>query len=212
MIVSHDYKCIFLKVGKTASSSIELAMEKICKHPKDVVTPVTNYQKYNPNFKARNWLYPNGRRKFRKHMSARKARKHLPAKIWDNYFKFCFERNPWDRVISYWWHEHTIGKVKMSLNQFVFSDRILLLEGHSGWDIYTINNKVVLDKVYLYRNLQNSLKHISKRTGMPLLQLPHAKAQFRKDRRPFQKVLSRKAIEHIAKIFHKEIEMFGFKA
>jgi len=66
--------------------------------------------------------------------------------------------------------------------------------------------------VYLYEDLDNSLKDISKRTGMPLLQLPHAKGQFRKDRRDFHKVLSKKSIRRIAKIFHKEIEMWGYQA
>ena len=40
MIISHDYKFIFLKNRKTAGTSIEIALSKFC-GPNDVITPIS---------------------------------------------------------------------------------------------------------------------------------------------------------------------------
>ena len=40
MIVSHKHKFIFLKTKKTAGTSIELALSRLC-GPADVITPLT---------------------------------------------------------------------------------------------------------------------------------------------------------------------------
>jgi hypothetical protein len=40
MIVSHEHKFIYLKTKKTAGTSIELALSRLC-GPDDIITPLT---------------------------------------------------------------------------------------------------------------------------------------------------------------------------
>jgi hypothetical protein len=71
-MISHRYKCIFVHIHRTAGTSIE------------------------------NWIVGNDWWKIEastKHLLASQAKK-VYSKYWDNYFKFAFVRNPWDRMIS----------------------------------------------------------------------------------------------------------------
>ena len=56
MIVSHKYRFIFLKTKKTAGTSIELALTKLCSED-DIVTPLTEVDEAARagGMGARNW-------------------------------------------------------------------------------------------------------------------------------------------------------------
>ncbi|GMR18819.1 MAG: hypothetical protein BMS9Abin33_1262 [Gammaproteobacteria bacterium] len=43
------------------------------------------------------------RKKFFNHMPAYLVQCRIPGKIWNNYFKFCVERNPWDKMLSHYY-------------------------------------------------------------------------------------------------------------
>ena len=75
MIISHKYKFIFIRVPKSASTSLQYSLGKICGNS-DIVTPID----YNPppDHTARN------HEGYKKHMSAKKIKKVIPRKIWKN--------------------------------------------------------------------------------------------------------------------------------
>ena len=122
MIVSHRHRFLFVKTKKTAGTSLEIALSGIC-GPEDVITPISP-----PDEAERRRLgYPGPRNlepatsrrgglelvrrlrrrdapRFRNHMPAAGIRRLVPQAVWDGYFKFCFDRNPWDRAVSlYHW-------------------------------------------------------------------------------------------------------------
>jgi hypothetical protein len=35
-------------------------------------------------------------------MPAREVKQRVPVYVWNGYFKFCVERNPWDKVLSHY--------------------------------------------------------------------------------------------------------------
>lgn len=120
MIVSHQYKFIFIKTHKTAGSSMEVALGRLC-GPDDIITPMeSNADSGVPrNFHSKSLLgriYARSRllRKcidrhsgmiapwFYEHMPATRVRQLVPENVWNTYHKFCFERNPWEKVVSYY--------------------------------------------------------------------------------------------------------------
>src|SRR4051812_19134713 len=111
MIISHEHRFIFLKTEKTGSSSVEAALGELC-GPKDVLTILHESEEIASPAAPRNDRIalgkvmppPHGLKKlvpdlygFYPHIRADQARRMIPRTIWNSYFKFAVERNPWDR-------------------------------------------------------------------------------------------------------------------
>ena len=96
------------------------------------------------------------------------------------------------------------------MSEFLRSRTPLTLK-RRGYDVYTIDDKVVVDRVCLFENLNEELEKIRTRVGIPeKLVLPRAKSSYRKDRRHYRDIVNdedRKRIEHM---FSKEIQLFGY--
>ena len=90
MIISHKYRFIFIKTIKTAGTSIEAYLSPFC-GPDDVLTPVMPVVEGHQ---------PRNFGDFYNHFSAWGIRRAIDAETWNSYFKFCVERNPWDKTVS----------------------------------------------------------------------------------------------------------------
>ena len=148
MIISHKYRFIFLKTSKTAGTSVEIALSRFC-GPDDVITPVSpedeekrrlagglppqNYTGSPLQHTPMQWWKKLSRGKppmrFYNHIPARKIRRRVGSEVWDQYYKFCIVRNPWDRVISqYYWRQKKLSDEQMpSIREFLESQDALSL-------------------------------------------------------------------------------------
>lgn len=228
MIISHTHRYIFLKVYKTAGTSVEIALRKHC-GAKDVIAPIgeedeklreglgirgpQNYHVpvsgYGPR-EAWNRLRYGRRAEFYNHIQARDVRRFIGRKIWDSYYKVCFERNPWDRFISaYYW---AFGREpKISITEALESDLPSMMRA-KGLELYSIGGEVAVDHVCRYEDLEEEMERFRVRVGIPeRLELPRAKANVRTDRRSYREILGEAEREKIAKLFDKEIELFGYE-
>jgi hypothetical protein len=226
MIVSHRHKFIFIKTHKTAGTSIEIALSRYC-GDEDIVTPISPPDEairrrlgypgprncfaplvsYRPRDFAR--LIVRGKRKLRfyNHMTAAEAVGLLGPAVWDSYFKFCFERNPWDKVVSLYFHHPWIGP-RPELDDFVQSGDALRVADFAS---YTIDGRIAVDHVARYENMTEELERIRRRLNLPApLELPRAKGEFRTDRRPYRELYSESARDWIARHFAREIAHGGY--
>jgi len=81
-----------------------------------------------------------------------------------------------------------------------------------GFNSYTINGRVVVDKVCRYEKLSEELDNVRRQVGMPeALELPRAKASYRKDRRSYRELLTDHDKEEISRMFRSEIELFNYE-
>jgi hypothetical protein len=224
MILSHKYRCIFLKTRKTAGTSVEISLSRYCSEH-DVITPICdedevlrrergcgpqNYQYRLRDYSLRDLarLLLKGRPKpglrFYNHMSACEVRRLVGRRCWDSYFKFCFERNPWDKVLSQF-HFDNQGWTE-------FDDFLRHGTLWSDFDCYTIDGELAVDHVGRYERLGEELNAICARLGIPFDGwLPRAKGQYRRDRRPCAEVYRPDQAALVAERFAREIERFSYQ-
>jgi len=229
MIISHKYKFIFLKTNKTAGTSVEIALSKFC-GANGIITPVTredekirrqlgypgpqNCLAPITDYGLIDWirLIVKAKRKltYYNHISAVEVKELIGEQIWNNYFKFCIERNPWDRFVSfYYWCNQS--EPRPPISDFLNSQVPLILK-RRGFEVYTINGKIAVDRVCFFENLKDDLEEVRVRLGLPEeLELPRAKSSYRKDRRSYREVLNANQRDLIKKLFNQEISYFGYE-
>jgi hypothetical protein len=229
MIISHKYKFIFLKTNKTAGTSIEIALSGACGDD-DIISPISpadeeirsglgNRGPQNYLASAREYgigdllkLAATGRKmkRFYSHMPARKIKPLLTQQVWNDYFKFCFERNPWDRVISLYYWRHR-SEPRPSIADFVDSGQLKRLK-KKGREVYSINNQVAVDRVCRFEDIVAELESVRTQLGITEhLELRQAKSNFRKDKRNYRDILALQQQEKIAELFSDEIKLMGYE-
>ncbi len=229
MILSHKHKYIFLKTNKTAGTSVELALSRHC-GPQDIITRVSAADEQlrretggnGPQNHLASWrqygardigrFVVRGRRKMKyfNHTPAWLVKQNVDPEIWRTYYKFCYERNPWDRVVSlYYWHHQQDPRPSMD----VFLDGHVPKSLHQrGWGVYTIDDEVVVDRICRFENLQGDLDEVAAHLGIEGdLSLPRAKGGFRKDKRMYREILTPAQRDRIAEMFSHEIELLGYE-
>ncbi|MCA9949408.1 MAG: sulfotransferase family 2 domain-containing protein [Anaerolineales bacterium] len=225
MILSHKYKFIFIKTSKTAGTSIEIALSKFCDDA-DIITPISPAdEKLRKRLGYRgpqNYTFPIPEAllplpaasrpctKFNNHSSAQQIRRCVGDIIWNSYYKFAFERNPWDRFLSfYYWRCRR--NPRLTISELIANNGLKRLKKF-GSQLYTISGSIALNKICLYEDLTNELEDIRRFLGLPeVIDLPFAKSTYRKEKQHYHDVLTAEQIQQIGLFFQDEIEQFGYE-
>lgn len=228
MIVNHKYKFIFIKTQKTAGTSIETALSKFCS-PTDVVTPISvkdeeyrkslgfqspvNYSIPLKYYSTEDYLnlFLKGRKKyFYNHMSCEEIRRYLGADIFDSYYKFCFERNPYDKFLSLFFHHGGFQRWN-SLEEFINKGELEIIK---GFDQYTIKKVIAVDDIFKYEEMDSALALISEKLELEeRLKLPpvRLKGQFRTDKSHYTELITPSVRKMIDIIWARELELMNYE-
>jgi hypothetical protein len=198
MIISHKYRFIFIKTIKTAGTSIEAYLSPHCDE-RDIVTPLI------PPVEGH---IPRNHGSFYNHYSAWGARQVIDPAIWKDYFKFCVERNPWDKTVS----DFSMNNARAG-NRFEFQDYFSRGRFCRSWELYTDDDgSLLVNRVLHYENLNQELGDVFSDLGIPWsgnLDV-WAKSGHRVDRKPYQEWYSPEQAAVVAKVFAEEIKAFGY--
>lgn len=229
MIISYKYKFIFIKTRKTAGTSIEVFLSKHCGDD-DIIAPIGPPESghiprnYKGNFNVIKEMFAQPpseatrtikdflkRKRFYNHIPAFRVRARLPKKVWDNFFKFCIERNPWEKTLSRYYRLYYKSNGKLSFDEYMSRGDFPV-----NYPLYTDGHKherVIVDQVVKYESLSKGLKQIFKQLGVPFknsLEI-YAKSYSQPEKRPYQEIFSDKHRKIVETFFKKELLMHDYK-
>lgn len=194
MIISHKHSFVFIKTRKVAGTSIEKALLP-CLNIGDVYIHHLNQPI----------------RKCVSHSKWTDVRRHWPV-VWDKYYSFTVERNPWDKVVSFYWWEKAIEKHKG--NEFppfgIWFDnkpRGALRD----WTWYANSLAPKVNRVLLYDHIQDEFDSVCIKLALPIVKLPQKHAHIRLLQDHYSLYYTDRRRDLIDQQFAKEISTFGFQ-
>jgi hypothetical protein len=214
VIVSHEHGFVFMKTRKTAGTSVEIALSRVCGDD-DVITPVTDDDEAlrragggrgPQNFESPPHL---DRRAFN-HMPVSMVRKMLGRKRFESYFSFAVERNPWDAVVSLY-HWRFRDSEPGDFAAYVASEAVATFATKNE-RIYRIKGEVAVDRVLRYESLADELAAVWKELDLPgRPDLPHAKSGTRPRGPSYRSYYDDSSRRRVAELFAAPIADLGYE-
>ncbi|MDF2996882.1 MAG: hypothetical protein K0R27_2519 [Xanthobacteraceae bacterium] len=230
MIYSQLRNFVFLKTRKTAGTSVELALRPVCGET-DIITAILPKEEWKlASRPPQNHFYDRRREHWRmsrrlwwmlgcrhpkyapletihSHCRASDVRAHIGAEAFDKAFRFSIERNPWDRQVSLYYWRNRKPENRPPFDVWLreeSSSKVL-----DNWQIYTIDDRVVADRVLRFENLAEDLKRLASDLDLPMAPLPHAKVGHR-PKAHYRTMYTPETRDLVANWYRREIESFGY--
>lgn len=213
-MIVHEYKTIFVHVPKTAGVSLVHA----------ILSPILKKETKGPI----SGLSADIQKRFRlttdqKHLRACDYVQTISPKVWNEYYKFAFVRNPWDRAVSEFAWRVSRQKTKFfaTFEEFVNLLKTLTLSpkppvGDYEKDLWLhtipqyefISNEssVIINDVFRFEELNNNIKTLSERIGINL----NINTYNRSNHDHYQDYYTPTTKNTIEILYQKDIEAFGY--
>ena len=239
MVISHKYKFIFVRVAKTASSSLldyktgPIRLEKV-KYEKSIKEIRRHSAKTGdspvPNFLYENFDSVDDFCSFHQindwsHIPLFLAKAYIKPWQYYSYFKFGFVRNPFDRIVSAFEYSKKWYKTHSKSSEiFRKSERSLHLGNFKKWILreYGANGKLGkygsqseyvhgCDFIGRFENLDEDVKYAINKID-PALYTPLNKInKSESSKKHYSEWYDDETIEIVSNLWAKDIENFGYK-
>jgi len=197
VLISQRHKFIFVHVQKTGGSSVWRALAPFC-DPAD--------------FELMQ------RHRLHSHSPASQVIEALGRDIWDEYFTFAFERNPWDKCLSLYYYQlqnweryrKPFRPRQPTFRQWFYPYGFLVKKMRPSIKMYSVDGRPCVRFLGRYERLAEDFAEVCRRIGIPAVQLPVAnKSKLREtgDYRPHFTEPMRRRVE---RVFRREIELLGY--
>jgi len=215
MLISHRKKFIYTKTVKTAGTSVESYFEKYC-------MPEGEWQFIN---KRDQYVSGSGvigargadvsRFDWYNHMPASGIRDKIGIDDWENYFKFCVVRNPFDKLVSLFFFNKEKGALGIEeTGGTVECFRAWISKGVPVPDRrqYLIKGRVCIDYFIRYENLAHGIKSVCDHLGLAFepQNIPSLKSGFRDQSIEVREFYSEDMVQLVCKAYEFELKEFGY--
>ena len=216
MIVSHSHKFIFFRVPKSGSSSIKLTpyFKQLAlpnngkfafRHDGKVSEEERNFFSELKKDNSGLIMEPN-------HTESQACSLVLGKEVCEDYFKFAFVRNPWDRVVSryFWGVKVNESQMMKEMNSQTFSDYVknIELDGFASFICSQYQFTEGCDFIGRTEILQEYFDEVCKIVGVPKQNLIKRNVSSHSH---YTEYYDDETREIIAQKYAKDIEYFGYK-
>ncbi|MGH6658178.1 MAG: sulfotransferase family 2 domain-containing protein [Sphingomicrobium sp.] len=205
MILSAEHRYIFVAIPKTGTHAVRQALREHM-GPNDIEQVGL--------FVTKRFPIPELAALGHGHLSLQQVRPYLKPEVFDGFFKFAFVRNPFDRFISYCSFvtrddgefERDPRKVMREIVEHPPLDHLLFQSQHMF--LTDPKGKLLTDMVGRVETMQASYDAIAARIGIPTQPLDKVNASKRGDYRSYY---DETLVEGVAKIYARDLELFGYQ-
>ena len=144
---------------------------------------------------------------------------YISSELFSSYFTFSIVRNPWDRMISFYYYLQY--HKRMNFTTFIKEFYRIYKEEENYWFVrpqyeYLQNNKgkIEIDYIGRFENLQKSFDYICKQLGFKRTLLPKINISTHRPKKypsTYQHYYNSKIRNIVAEIHQKDIEYFKYK-
>jgi hypothetical protein len=198
-MISFQKRFLFVHIPKTAGNSIQTILRH---YSEDEIVALRAEQDGIERFGLRNPNY-----KIKKHSTLAEYRAALGEARFRDLYKFTCVRNPWDRMVSYYFGTTTLVEAwdrkefkQLILKAVSVTDYLRLDKGESD----PFGN---VDYVMRFENLADEFRTVSAKLGIPAAPLPQYN---RSNRKHYSKYYDAELRELIGKRFAPDIDRFGY--
>jgi len=125
---------------------------------------------------------------------------------WEEYDKVVMCRNPWDRMVSMYYHSIKHENVKDE-----FSLKYIQRIGAVRFPLkYHLDNSRV-DFIIQFQNLEEGVKHVMNKLNVHNYELPHHNHDTDRPKKSYRDFYNEETKNYIAEKFAWDIEKFGYK-
>ena len=211
-MISHRYRCIFVEVPKTGTSSIRAVIGSpprphldICQIRMELRTHWTRHGNIQPVLAALYGLLPRG------------TRSRIGEARFQSYYKFGFVRNPWDRAVSlYLRREGLRMRDRMTFDEFIAwmrysSSTCINSVPHTNQLDWFVDpsGELLVDTIGRFENLAADWASIARKIGATEA-LPGRNRNRLRDRH-YTEYYSDTSRELVRARFRVDIERFGYE-
>ncbi len=200
MPISYTHKTIFIHIPKTAGCSLSECLDIPSSGIVSLRGEIQESDKRKYHVKG-DWWH---------HLPVVKVKDILPRDVFEQYFKFTFVRNPWDRVVSLFFFTRRLPLSETCSLDFetwvkyycqrenVYSQSDLITDGAGNFLVEFIGR---------YENLNHDWMRVSQRLSLPSKRLPHYNQT---KRMHYSNYYDEHTKQLVGERFQEDIDRFGY--
>jgi hypothetical protein len=201
-MISKQKKFLFIHIPKTAGNSLTEILSKYSEDKLKIVEYENGVPKFN-RVGVNNEEY-----KTNKHSPPLTYKRGMPQEIFDSLYKFSVIRNPWDRVISFYFSPHFNNKRIWNRDSFLkLINSVHVAEKY----ICLKKNPEKLDedinKILQFEKINEELKVLCEMLNIPYTPLPKNNTS---NHEHYSKYLDDELREMISRKYKLEVEYFNY--